>query len=217
MLAAETEAGQLIDEIRASVVQHNLKGDALKEEAQALRDSRRIRLHGEQHTEGIDKGKGREFERDSMSPIDFDLDADDEDIEDRGLPKTPAGEDHRAKRIALLARLRECLMVLHRVKFLQGDVCHVLGSSYSEKEDAAYADAENLRKDLLKCEFVLYVTRSKTDIDDWLATEEAANRAMRKLSAATTEKRVTGRALQIPLPFMKGGGIRSAHLVSATI
>ena len=175
-----------------------------------------MKLHNDQHTEGIDKGKGREPERDSISPIDLDLDSDDdEDVEDRGLPKTPAGDDHRVKRIALLARLRECLIVLHRVKFLQGDVYHVLGSSYSEKEDAAYADAENLRKDLLKCEFVLNVTRTGTEVYDWLATEEAANRAMRRLSAAMTERRVTERALQIPLPFMKGGGIRSAHLVSA--
>lgn len=125
-----------------------------------MRDSRKINTPNDQHTDkdiGKGKGKGREFERDSASPIDLDLDfSDDEDVEDRGLPKTPAGEDHRVKRMALLARLRECLIVLHRVKFLQGDVYHVLGSSSSEKEDAAYADAEGLRKDLLKCEFVLY-------------------------------------------------------------
>ncbi|KAH0834113.1 hypothetical protein J3R83DRAFT_11401 [Lanmaoa asiatica] len=193
LLAAETEASQLIDEIRASISQHSLKGDVLKKEAQALRDSRKINLPNDRHTEKeIGKGKGREFERDSTSPMDLDIDIDeDEDVEDRGLPKTPAGEDHRVKRIALLARLRECLMVLHRVKFLQGDVYHVLGFSYSEKEDAAYADADNLRKDLLK------------------STEEAANRAMRRLSAAATEKRLTERALQISLPFMKGEGISS--------
>ena len=184
-----------------------------------MRDSRKINVPNDQHTDkDIGKGKGRAFERDSTSPIDLDLDPnDDEDVEDRGLPKTPAGEDHRAKRTALLARLRECLMVLHRVKFLQGDVYHVLGSSYLERENAAYADAESLRKDLLKCESVLYVIPTGAEFCDWLATEEAANRAMRRLSIATTEKRVTARALQIPLPFMEGGGIRSAHLVSTTI
>ena len=138
-----------------------MKGDVLKKEAQALRDLRGKDLPTEKV---VDKGKGKEVERGSTSPIDVDFEDEnenenDEDVEDRGLPKTPAGEDHRAKRTALLARLRECLMVLHRVKFLQGDVYHVLGSSYSEKEDAAYADAESLRKDLLKCEFVLLVAR----------------------------------------------------------
>lgn len=112
----------------------------------------------------IGKGKGRGFEHDSTSSMDLDPELEDEeDVEDRGLPKTPAGEDHKVKRMALLARLRECLIVLHRVKFLQGDVYHVLGSSYAEKEDAAYADAESLRKDLLKCEFVLYAVRSGAD------------------------------------------------------
>lgn len=159
LLTADTEATQLIDEIKASIAQHNLKGEVLKRDTQALRDSRHI--PNDQYTDSIDKGKGREFERDSTSPMDLDLDfGDDEDVEDRGLPKTLAGEDHRVKRMALLARLRESLMVLHRVKFLQGDVYHVLGSSYLQKEDAAYADAESLRKDLLKCGFVLYITRT---------------------------------------------------------
>lgn len=153
LLTAETEANQLINEIKASVALHNVKGEVLKIEARTLRDSRQKNVHSNQHIRGIDKGKGREVERDSMSPIDHDLDSDaDEDVEDRGLPKTPAGEEHRVRRMALTTRLRECLVVLHRVKFLQGDMYHVLGSSYSEKEDAAYAGAEGLRKDLLKCE-----------------------------------------------------------------
>ena len=152
LLAAETEANQLIDEIKGSAAQHNVKGEVLKKEARALRDSRKTKPHDDQNSDSIDKGKGRQLERDSTSPIDPDLDSDDEDVEDRGLPKTPAGEEHRAKRMALSARLRESLLVLHRVKFLLGDVYHVLGSSYSEKEDAAYAYAEVLRKDLLKCE-----------------------------------------------------------------
>lgn len=218
LLTANTEASQLVDELQTSIAQHHLKGEVLKIEAQALRDSRKMNPSHDHYTEDTDKGKGREFERDSTSPIDFDFDFDDdEDVEDRGLPKTPAGEDHRVKRMALLARLRECLMVFHRVKFLQGDVYHVLGSSYSEKEDAAYADADRLRKDLLKCKFVMSVTRTGTEVCDCLATEEAANKAMRRLSASATEKRVTERVLQISLPFMKGGGIRSAHLVSATV
>lgn len=63
---------------------------------------------------------------------------------------------------------------------------------------------------------VVYHTDWAEDCD-WLATEEAANKAMRRLSISATEKRVTEQALQISLPFIKGGGIRSAHLVSATI
>jgi E3 ubiquitin-protein ligase SHPRH len=80
-------------------------------------------------------------------------DPEDEDASDpklEGLPQTPAGREHMAKRIGLLSRLRECHMVLHKVKFLQGDVYHVLGASHSTAEDIAYTAAEKLRQTLLK-------------------------------------------------------------------
>ena len=47
---------------------------------------------------------------------------------------------------------RESRVTLHRVKFLQGDVYHVLGGSNAAAEDAAYAAAEDIRRGLLKSE-----------------------------------------------------------------
>lgn len=148
LLTAEQEANGIIDDIKTTIAEHQVKGEALKNEARTLRESRQKDLPDLSKT---NKGKGKR----AMSPLtDVDEDIDDvEDVEDRGLPKTPAGEEHSIKRRALQQRLRECLMVLHRVKFLQGDVYHVLGASQSDKEDAAYAAAETLRKNLLKCTY----------------------------------------------------------------
>ncbi|KAG1816837.1 SNF2 family N-terminal domain-containing protein [Suillus subaureus] len=186
---AEQEANDIIDDIKTTIAEHQVKGEALKNEARALRESRQQNLPD---FSKIDKGKGKR----AMSPLtDVDEDIDDvEDVEDRGLPKTPAGEEHSIKRRALQQRLRECLIVLHRVKFLQGDVYHVLGASQSDKEDASYAAAEMLRKNLLK------------------STEESANKVMNLLRADATGRGVTEQSLQIPLPLLDKGGIKSTHL-----
>ena len=95
------------------------------------------------------KGKGKERERfnddendgegeDGLSDPNDGVD----DPEEKDLPKTPADE-HRIKRRAIKVRLREGQLVLHRVKFLQGDVYHVLGKS--DEEDATYQAAERFR------------------------------------------------------------------------
>ncbi|KAF9221774.1 hypothetical protein BS17DRAFT_757183 [Gyrodon lividus] len=197
LLAAETEVNELMGDIKATIAQHHTKGEALKNGAQVLRESRRMNVPSDSQAEkdsGKGKGKEKDPEREFMPLTDLDVDADEDDIEDRGLPKTPAGEEHRIKRSALQARLRECMMVLHRVKFLQGDVYHILGSSCSEKEDGAYGDAESMRKDLLK------------------TTEESANKGMRRLSANVTGRGVNGPALQVALPFLQSRGIRSTDL-----
>ena len=145
LINAEQEANRIIDDIKTAIAEHHIKGEALKDEARALRESRQQNLPDSSEA---DKGKGKR----AMSPL-TDVDEDVDDLEDRDLPKTPAGEEHSIKRRALQQRLRECLMVLHRVKFLQGDVYHVLGALQSDKEDASYAAAETLRKDLLKCAY----------------------------------------------------------------
>ncbi|KAG1773736.1 SNF2 family N-terminal domain-containing protein [Suillus placidus] len=189
LITAEQEANEIIDDIKTTIAEHQVKGEAMKNEARALRESRQQDLPDLSKT---DKGKGKR----AMSPLtDVDEDIDDvEDVEDRGLPKTPAGEEHSIKRRALQQRLRECLIVLHRVKFLQGDVYHVLGASQSDKEDASYAAAETLRKNLLK------------------STEESANKVMNLLRADTTGRGVTEESLQIPLPLLDKGGLKSTHL-----
>ncbi|KAJ8588204.1 hypothetical protein M405DRAFT_934254 [Rhizopogon salebrosus TDB-379] len=129
-----------------------------------------------------------------MSPF-SDEEEDIDDLEDRDLPRNPAGKEHSMKRRALQQCPRECLMVLHRAKFLQGEIYHVLGASQSDKEDASYAAAETLRKDLLK------------------ATEESANQVMTLLRADIIGWGVDEESLQIPVPTLDGGYLRSTHLI----
>lgn len=61
---------------------------------------------------------------------------------------TTAGEEHITRRRTLQQRLRETRLVLHRVKFLQGDVYHVLDSQHPSEE--SYRVADEIRRELLK-------------------------------------------------------------------
>ncbi|KAH7882755.1 SNF2 family N-terminal domain-containing protein [Phlebopus sp. FC_14] len=188
LLTAEKEATEMIGEIRTAIANHHQKGEDLKKQAQTLRESRKQNLF---ETKAAEKGKGKDAERQSTPLTETD---DEDDIEDRGLPKTLAGEEHRNKRATLQQRLREALIVLHRVRFLQGDVYHMLGSSHANNEDAAYADAETMRKDLLK------------------STEDVVAKGMLDVQADATARGVDEHSLQIPLPFLDKGGIRSSDL-----
>ncbi|KAK0216540.1 SNF2 family N-terminal domain-containing protein [Armillaria nabsnona] len=176
LLAAEKEANKLIDEIESAITDHDVKGDVLKKEAAARRAS--------QPELPSRKGKEREL---SWTPS--------EDTDDDGLPRTPAGEEHGIKRRALQQRLRESRMVLHRVKFLQGDTYHVLGDSFAAEESAAYAECEEMRHNLLK------------------STEDEANRGMAQLDVDATKHGIDEDTLTIPLPYLEEGGIRSRDIV----
>ena len=138
---AETGANKLIEEIKTVIAEHQEKGEVLKKEAATLRELR----NPETVEQSNDKGKGKAPQRENSPSSDANLEDDD-------LPKTPAGVEHGIKRRALQQRLRECNVTLHRVKFLQGDVYHVLGESHSTMEDSAYATAEEIRRGLLKSE-----------------------------------------------------------------
>ncbi|KAI6163980.1 SNF2 family N-terminal domain-containing protein [Pisolithus thermaeus] len=192
LLVAEKEANELIAEVKAVIAQHNRKGEALKKAAQVLRESRKQNLADHSQPPASHKGKEKEVIRE-LSPLSDD-DEDGDEVEDRGLPNTLVGEEHRAKRHGLQQRLRECYMALHRVKFLQGDVYHVLGPFYSEKENTCYSIAETMRKDLLK------------------SVEDSATKAMLNLHVARTARGVTKPGLLIKLPYFTGGGIRSTRL-----
>lgn len=136
---AEKEADELIAHIKAAIADHAEEGEVLKKDAEAARESRKQ----DSHEDADPNDKGKAAERD-FSPTS------DADSEDHDLPKTPAGQEHGNKRRALQQRLREGYVTLHKVKFLQGDVYHVLGQSHSADEDAAYAAADDMRKSLLQ-------------------------------------------------------------------
>ncbi|KAJ4490515.1 SNF2 family N-terminal domain-containing protein [Lentinula aciculospora] len=186
LLAAEKEAERMIAEIERMIAEHHNKGEALKREAAEQRA-----LRGRSFT----KGKGKQREELTLEEDDLDEeDDDDDDDEDNGLPKTPAGKDHRDKRSALKHRLREASIQFHRVKFLQGDVYHNLGETYSAQENSAYATAEAVRRNLLKT-----TGQDAKDGMDQLHLDIIGGKAG-----------VSKRDLLIPVPYLEQGGIRSA-------
>jgi len=139
---AENEITSHMTEINHLLQQHHAKGEILKKEAAA---------HQAQVSSSTNKGKEKEKEQDKDDDTEDDDDEED-NVEDRGIPKTPAGKEHKAKTHSLKARLREAKLVLHQIKFLMGDVYHVL--ERSKEEDEAYQAADDLRKELLKSELV---------------------------------------------------------------
>ncbi|KAI0321149.1 SNF2 family N-terminal domain-containing protein [Amylostereum chailletii] len=186
LLQAEKEANQLIEDIKTELAHHNEKGEALKREVVALGAARK------QHSTADNlkaKGKGR-----AASPS---TDSEDNDSEDGDIPDTPAGKEHKHKKHGMQSRLREADLSLHRVKFLQGDVYHVLGEGKAVEEARAYAAAEELRRQLLKL------------------SEEAATFAMAQLAKEaiknTSKTFICLEDMLIKLPYCPQGGARSAE------
>ena len=123
LLDAQTSMNAICAEINDAIVQHDAKGELLKQEAAEASESR--------------------AQRETSVALS-------DDSADDDLPTTPAGVEHRHKKNALQSRLREAHIVLHEIYFRLGDVYHVLGESYSPQETEAYGAAEELRKRLLK-------------------------------------------------------------------
>ena len=138
LLQAEKEADQLMNDLKAAIAEHDAKGNELKKEAALLKASRAPSSEDE-----LEKGKGKAPARDETPAFD-------EGSMDSDLPNTAIGEEHGIKRRALQQRVRECYIAMHRIKFLQGDVYHVMGDARAAEEDAAYSTAEELRHKLLK-------------------------------------------------------------------
>jgi E3 ubiquitin-protein ligase SHPRH len=132
LIRAEEEADSMIEEVTAALADHTAEGALL------MKDGARNMAPAE----GInnDKGKQRQVSENPSETSDHEEDS----------PHTLAGEEHGRGRSGLQNRLRECRLTLHKAKFLQGDIYHILGVSRSE--DEAYAAAEKLRHDLLKGE-----------------------------------------------------------------
>ncbi|KAI0641041.1 SNF2 family N-terminal domain-containing protein [Trametes meyenii] len=186
LLNAEKDAEKLVADLSDVLAEHAKEGEKLKEETARLREARGHARGPHNNSDDTGKGKGRAR---SNTPEYENLDADDE-----GLPRNTVGEAHRGKSTALLGRMREARIALHKVKFLQGDVYHVLGEQYGNQENEAYASAEELRRALLK------------------GTEEAAERAMTYLDRDPVVKALSEKDLFVDLPYLDKGGIKS-HLL----
>ncbi|TFK26931.1 hypothetical protein FA15DRAFT_666880 [Coprinopsis marcescibilis] len=199
---ALAETNNLVDEINKQLTEHRARGEVLKKEATALRLERAKALASgatasSSADKDKDKGKGRAMDQEDEDSGSDSGDEDDygEEEQDKGIPKTLAGKEHRTKTATFKMRLREAKLLMHRVKFLHGDVYHMLGHEFSAKEDEAYADAEGIRRDLLK------------------VTEEDATRAMNILQENTKSKIPTLREMEITVPYLLQGGIRSDELM----
>ncbi|KAL1937944.1 hypothetical protein VTO73DRAFT_12694 [Trametes versicolor] len=184
LVAAETEAQKLVSDLSDVLSEHAKEGEKLKEETTRLRELRHQATS--HHAADHNKGKGRAR---SDSPDHDSVEADEE-----GLPHNPIGDAHRAKAGMLQNRIRDARIILHKVKFLQGDVYHVLGEQYTNQENEAYAAAEELRRVLLK------------------GTEDAASRAMTYLDHDPIVKALNEKDLFVKIPYLDKGGIKS-HLL----
>ncbi|KLO16506.1 hypothetical protein SCHPADRAFT_823117 [Schizopora paradoxa] len=180
---ALVEVQEICKDVTTAITEHDARGEVLKEEAARRRQAV---ASGEQPLTGtsLDKGKGKQ-RAESVAAT--------EDSTDDGLPKTPAGEEHRRKKLGLQIRLREYLLLAHQVNFLLGDVYHVLGQKYEEAENSSYAEAENLRKRILK------------------SAEDTATLSMAILRQNASKKTVTKKDLI--LAHCGKGGIRSEDLL----
>ncbi|KAF7309597.1 SNF2 family helicase [Mycena indigotica] len=135
LILAENESTQLLQEIDSSIAVHEA-----------------ILLDSDYSNKG--KGKARESSVSATRSTDTKED-------EIGLQTN--FQDHRSRKTALKNRRREAQLIMHRVKFLQGDVYHMLGEGHGVSENAAYEAAESLRQVLLS------------------AVEQDANQAMKAL------------------------------------
>lgn len=217
LLIAEKEAELMVEDLNTAIKEHDENGLILKQEAAALRESVTNQQLSPHEPEALepevlahrDKGKGKARDDDASEPTAAD------DSSPTDLPKTPAGEEHSTKRRAIMQRLRECHLVLHKVLFLKGDVYHVLGEKHSKDEDASYVKAEELRRKLLKCESFDCLLNFLHYQHLFLATQDGAIQAM-DLVKQVGDK-LTKEDMLLPVPYLDQGGIRSADLVSSTI
>ena len=130
-LVALTEMNSLCTEITTVIAEHDAKGELLKQTHRAALEDHSATMGGEP------KQAQREG---SATPS--------EDPAEDDFLRSPFGAEHRHRRNALQARLREVHVVLHQIRMRLGDVYHNLGDS--AKEDEAYTAAEALRSRLLK-------------------------------------------------------------------
>ncbi|KAH9986179.1 hypothetical protein BJV74DRAFT_878530 [Russula compacta] len=194
LLQAEKEADEVISDVLSAITDHDAKGVELKAQAASLRAVRGEELAfgenaGDDH--GGTQGKRHVVDHDPAPDPAFDNDDDDYGE----LPKTPAGEEHLHKSRALQQRLRDCYLLLHRVKFLQGDIYHWIGESEVTEESAAYKAADEIRSKLLKF------------------TEESAMKAMAQLRTDVGKKRLVEKDILVRMPYCPRGGILSAYLL----
>jgi E3 ubiquitin-protein ligase SHPRH len=136
---ADAEIGTLVNDVRADIVAHEQKGEALRQEVIA-QTKKQWQEAKEREKEGGRSGETSKTEEDAI-----------EDALAASL-RTPAGETHTKTKGALGNRLRDCQLLAHKIKFFMGDVYHILDPG-SPEEAKAYQAADDIRSVILagKC------------------------------------------------------------------
>ncbi|KAF9484752.1 hypothetical protein BDN70DRAFT_849017 [Pholiota conissans] len=183
---AGTETDKYIEEVKAALAKH---AEKTKEMIAATR------LRSDRPNDADPKGKGK-----AVSDAEDDSDAestkedDEDDNEEKGIPNTLAGKEHKNKGRQLRDRLRKGYILRHRVHFLLGDVWHVLGNS--SEEDSAYQNAERVRHEILR-----------------QAETQATNSINRLADTASTHNLIKSELLVNP-PLIEKETIKSSFLVN---
>ncbi|KAG6826270.1 hypothetical protein H0H92_000500 [Tricholoma furcatifolium] len=178
LIEAERDAQALVDESEAALDKYVAAKQSKARDAASGVES------DEEEISDKAKGKRREASQ-PEKPVESDDESEDEELEEDlfGINGKEKGERSK-KRSALQNRLRECRIVLHKAKFLQGDMFHSLDSEHSAEEDAAYGAAEAIRRGLLK------------------GVEDEAIKAMDLLTRDADKKNITSKAIMVRTPFL---------------
>ena len=144
LLTAKEDMEVLCNDLKVGLAEQEAHGETLKREAAARRPEKAGHLPVERIPDPNNKGKQR-MREESVALTD-------DSMNEGGLPKTPAGDECRRRMHSFQSRLRECEIVLHQIHFFLGDTYNILGDT--TKEETAYADADDIRKRLLRSKHV---------------------------------------------------------------
>ncbi|EJT97111.1 hypothetical protein DACRYDRAFT_119591 [Dacryopinax primogenitus] len=182
-LALKSDVQSLVDEVKGildvQIFAARAERKAAREKANGLSDSYLLE-DGSRPA----KRKGKDVEPDG-----YETDDDDEWAHDEETAEESKGRGvHKENRVKTShVRIRECFVLQHKIFFSLGDLYHKVAK---QEEDAAYADAETVRRAVLK------------------NTEDLALRAMYKLTHEVAEKGVNERELEVELcgkPGLRAG------------
>ncbi|KZO97524.1 hypothetical protein CALVIDRAFT_562880 [Calocera viscosa TUFC12733] len=171
-LALRYDVQALVDEVKtildSQIAVARAERKAAREKAKGLTDS-----HLLEDAPHFSKRKGKEVERHGEESED-----DDDWMQEEEEPEEGKGRGrHKENRVKTSnIRIRECYVLQHKIFFALGDLYHKLAKT---DEDEAYADAERVRRTVLK------------------NTEDIAQRAMAKLTLEVAEKGVGERELEV--------------------
>lgn len=174
LLFVEKDARALIDEIQVPIDEVNKLLNGLRS-GTSTPTSDDVDVESDDEEQLITakgKGKARALE------IDLDADGIDPDNADKAKIKEAV-----SKRGALRTRLREIRVLLHHVKFLQGDAYNSLGAGKQVEEEEAYGAADGIRRQLL------------------IVHEQAAQRAMEQLTEHAQASKISLESLQLKSPL----------------